>query len=598
MTVQVFDLENIMAGFVTRSGSTLSYNGAPFKFFGANAFWVGLAYSGISFPTPRYPTSYEIDDLFLTCQEMGVTVLRCQSLGNSVGNATTSLTLMPTQGTFSETAFRHIDYVIYRAAAFGIKLWIPLTDYYNYYLGGIHTWASWNSVTDLAFYTDTTTINNFKTYVAGILNRVNVYTGIAYKNDPTIMIWETGNELQNIVSGNVVQAPATWTQTITDYIKSIDSNHLTMDGSYGVATANLAIASCDIYGNHFYPPSLTVVNRDASLCAGAGKCYLIGEFDWRSINPALVDAFIANCVSNPNINGIASWNTQPHHPTGGFNYHNDGFSIYYPGLSTGNMFESDFNRVSKLRDVAYAYQSMTRSYTKIVPAPRLVSCSGISNGATTVAWQGSAGAAYYNVEISPYSAVGPWQKIATNITDFQVPFSLAVTPDSFGYYVRVQPFSVFNVPGTYSNILHTNQAFTVDLCCNYDQMFSTTNGLKLDTSNSQYFPGAICRIKRNAATAEEIIYNVSGITLAQITAFFSMSEAILDFTFLTSPDNVTYTSFSGATSVITTGTVWQQVVYALASLPSGTNYLKIRWNNLSGLASSPQLAQIAITSAI
>jgi len=39
-----------------------------------------------------------------------------------------------------------------------------------------------------------------------LLNHVNTYTCLAYKNDPTIMAWETGNELD---------PPTSWTQTIS-----------------------------------------------------------------------------------------------------------------------------------------------------------------------------------------------------------------------------------------------------------------------------------------------------------------------------------------------------------------------------------------------
>lgn len=42
------------------------------------------------------------------------------------------------------------------------------------------------------FYTDARVIDSFKQYIKALLNHVNRYTGIALKDDPAIMGWETG----------------------------------------------------------------------------------------------------------------------------------------------------------------------------------------------------------------------------------------------------------------------------------------------------------------------------------------------------------------------------------------------------------------------
>ena len=42
------------------------------------------------------------------------------------------------------------------------------------------------------FYTNPHVIDGFKQYIKALLNHVNQYTGIALKNDPAIMGWETG----------------------------------------------------------------------------------------------------------------------------------------------------------------------------------------------------------------------------------------------------------------------------------------------------------------------------------------------------------------------------------------------------------------------
>src|SRR5437870_5747433 len=72
--------------FVTRSGARLQFAGLPFRFGGANIEWLGLAGYGPSDPAgPHYPSHYEIDDAMATAQELGATVVRSQTMGDSVG---------------------------------------------------------------------------------------------------------------------------------------------------------------------------------------------------------------------------------------------------------------------------------------------------------------------------------------------------------------------------------------------------------------------------------------------------------------------------------------------------------------------------------
>lgn len=76
-----------------------------------------------------------------------------------------------------------------------------------------------------------------------MLNRTNYYTGIKYKDDKAILAWETMGE--NL-------APDSWTNDIAAYIKSIDANHLVMDGYYGITTNGLNNPNIDIVSDHYY----------------------------------------------------------------------------------------------------------------------------------------------------------------------------------------------------------------------------------------------------------------------------------------------------------------------------------------------------------
>lgn len=111
--------------FVTRQGSQLLVAGQPFRFAGANVEYLGMKNYG---PVPStsipagsysYPTQYEVDDALATAHEMGVTVIRAQTLGDTVG---CSLCIEPTQGVFNDAAFAHMDVVVVEARKYGIKL--------------------------------------------------------------------------------------------------------------------------------------------------------------------------------------------------------------------------------------------------------------------------------------------------------------------------------------------------------------------------------------------------------------------------------------------------------------------------------------------
>lgn len=123
----------------------------------------------------------------------------------------------------------------------GIRLIIPLTDQYDYYHGGKLDFLRFRNLStsdESAFYSNTDVVSDYKQYIGTLINRTNTYTNIAYHQDPTILAWETGNELKD--------PPATWTSDITSYIKALAPQQLTMDGSYGVQRDALGLSSVDI----------------------------------------------------------------------------------------------------------------------------------------------------------------------------------------------------------------------------------------------------------------------------------------------------------------------------------------------------------------
>jgi mannan endo-1,4-beta-mannosidase len=400
--------------FVTRSGTTLQLNGSQFNFSGANIYWLGLAEK----PSVRYPTSYEVNDALDTAKEMGIKVVRAHTLGISTGN---SLSVWPSLNTTNTSAFNSIDYAIYQAGLRGIFLIIPLTDNYHFYHGGKHNFTDWRSVAESTFYTGSNVISDFEAYINVILTRVNQYNGLAYKDDPTIMAWQIGNELSGPFPGS------TWTTTMANYIKSVDSNHLIMDGSgtlYAYDSASLSVSNIDIMDDHYYPPLISLLNTDITNISAANKVYIAGEYGWcnyvnslQSPSISLLASWFTAIESNAStIAGALFWDIYPHNDNYGWLTLNDGYAFHYPGATTDQI-----TRSQMIRTHAYKQQGVTPAPAAgtITSVPIITSTTCAATN--TVAWRGVAGAATYILQHAP-NYDGPWTTVSNSATDFLTPY--------------------------------------------------------------------------------------------------------------------------------------------------------------------------------
>ncbi len=90
-------------GFVSRVGSSLQVNGHPFRFVGANIYWLGLDENvgGV-----HYPTKFRITDALETAAGMGWRYVRAHTLGVSTGNP---LSFEPSLSVFNDSALDAAD---------------------------------------------------------------------------------------------------------------------------------------------------------------------------------------------------------------------------------------------------------------------------------------------------------------------------------------------------------------------------------------------------------------------------------------------------------------------------------------------------------
>jgi mannan endo-1,4-beta-mannosidase len=426
--------------FVKRSGSQLTLDGKPFRFSGANVEWMGLiGYGPLNFEpgqTERFPSHYEINDALATAREMGATVIRAQTLGDTVGCGNC---LEPSLGQFNPQAFQVMDYAIARAKAYGIRLILEFqgdaraenvsssADIFSNWRGGASFWH------------DPTVIGDFENLIANVVDHVNSITGLPYRDDPTILGWMDCNECSKFAGSDT----DSWVQTIAAYVKSLDPNHLFIDNAPALLPDPSVLADPDIdaYAAEVYPHWFQEASGDpvsgqapqpheaAAATAAADKVWMMSEFGWDKTNwqtPAALQSFLSGIQSDPNITGDLFWALEGHanghgweplpadeqcqadvydtapptepSPSGAGCYTNeDGnwWALYYTGITTLSNAQADMaTRAQLLRTHAYAMSGFgTPPPHQLPPAPIITMVSG-----TTVVFEGSAGAPDYSVQ--------------------------------------------------------------------------------------------------------------------------------------------------------------------------------------------------------
>ncbi|MEU6414765.1 cellulase family glycosylhydrolase [Microbispora sp. NPDC046933] len=355
------------SGFVKRAGAHLVLNGKPFRFAGTNNYYL------------MYKSHAMVDDVFARAKAADLSVIRnwgSLDIGNQDGSDSI-------QGKADGVYFQywdgvkpayndgadgleHLDYVLWKARQSGIKLVIPFVNNWNAY-GGMDQYVRWaKGQHHDDFYTNPTIKGWFKDWISHLLNRVNTLTGVAYKDDPTIMAWELANEPRCKGSGNYPTSSGCTTATVTAWademsrhIKSVDGRHLVGAGDEGfyctdpggsdwtdncgegVDTVALAkLPKMDLMSLHLYPDGwgkdaawgTTWIKRHLADGRRIGKPVMLGEFGLLSKavrNPVYrewTDAFVSGGGA-----GFLYWLIAGTQDDGTLYPDYDGFTVYCPG---------------------------------------------------------------------------------------------------------------------------------------------------------------------------------------------------------------------------------------------------------------------------
>ena len=204
------------------------------------------------------------------------------------------LSFQPEPGTYNETAFKHLDYIVAEAGKRGIRVIIPFVDHFGD--TGMRQYIEWSEGASAEddFYTDARIQEWYRGFIEELVTRRNTITGRDYREDPTILMWELANEP---LAQNRHEAFRNWIAETSTYIHELDSNHLVSTGSNIYSPENYVnnhaiegIDACSIhlwpqnYGEADHPRSFGVeyiTDRAQRGFEEVGKPVYMGEYGWR-----------------------------------------------------------------------------------------------------------------------------------------------------------------------------------------------------------------------------------------------------------------------------------------------------------------------------
>jgi len=210
--------------FVSRSGTELEVDGETWYFNGTNNFDFVNGVNQCCDLHEQWMSQYA---------DLGFNAVRTWAFLD--GTSTPSLELrsfQPEPGEYDEQALDTLDYIVYQARRHGIRLVLPFVDNWPHF-GGMDQYVEWSGTAYKHddFYTDEQCRQWYKQWVEYLLTRENNYTGVEYRNEPAIAIWELANEPEAGTYGtDVLQG---WLTDMAAHFKSIDGNHLLSTGLEG-----------------------------------------------------------------------------------------------------------------------------------------------------------------------------------------------------------------------------------------------------------------------------------------------------------------------------------------------------------------------------
>lgn len=220
--------------------------GEPFCFAGSNNYY------------PIFKPRDVVDDLFANAEKLDFKVMRVWAMLD-IGSLDGSVPHVDPpghkQGVYlqyydpakkqviindDENGLPRLDFVLDSAARHNVKLILVMVNNWTAF-GGIDQYIVWHDKQyHHQFYTDPDVKATYKKWLEHVVTRTNTINGRLYRDDPTIFSWELANEPRNIAAGGRDSKQGwdkstitNWADEMSQYIKSLDPNHLVSVGDEG-----------------------------------------------------------------------------------------------------------------------------------------------------------------------------------------------------------------------------------------------------------------------------------------------------------------------------------------------------------------------------
>jgi hypothetical protein len=562
--------------FITVRGDQLMDGEKPFRFISFNIPNLLLVEDNVPFAEEnpwRLPDKFEINDALATVAQMGGTVARTYVISVQRTNdapGTPRHVLAP--GKFNEAAFRTLDEVLAAANRTGVRLIIPLVDNWPW-MGGRAEYAGFRGKTKDDFWTDPQLIADFEQTIRFILTRTNTITGVRYCDDKAVLCWETGNE---------IPSPAAWTREIAGYIKSLDTNHLVMDGfnTSVLRDESLEIPAVDIVTTHHYPgvkKSFAELIRENAARAKGKKAYIVGEFGFVS-TAQMSEAMQA--IGDGSAAGGLLWSLRFRNRDGGFYWHSEPYggnlykAFHWPGSALGEPYD-ETKLLNLVRSNAFAIRGLPVPPVAIPAPPKLLPIAD----AATISWQGSVSATGYQVERSA-KRDGDWQILANHVdeafTQYRPQFADENVPAGKWFYrVRAQNESGISEPSNIVGPVKVKNATLVDELANLSKTHWQRGDWKITNRD--------CRSAKEDAhraagiAGDVLVYQLlNAVQSFRVSVFFPKAESAVKFS--VSDDGQTFHDVAAQKEIYFHGAgeygYWKPVLFHAEKIHGG-NFLKL-----------------------
>lgn len=525
----------------------------------------------------RLPNKYELTDAMESVKQLGGQVIRTYTIPVLRKSDTPDIpryVLGP--GKFDETSFKCMDTMLAVANEAGIRLIIPLLNNWKW-MGGVPQYAEFRGKDSKDFWSDPQLIADFKKTIDFVLNRNNTVTGIKYKDDQAILCWETGNELYS---------PQQWTTEICKYIKSIDQNHLVMDGFHANRLKQESIDDpyVDIVTTHHYESHagelLHNVRENINLNNGK-KVYILGEFGFLSTSSLtkILDEIIAKDIA-----GSLIWSLRSHRREGGFYWHSEplGMGLYkayhFLGFPSGNEYD-EINIMRMMRQKAFQIRGLAEPGPKIPESPTLLPIIDVAK----INWQGSVGTSVYDIERS-LSLQGPWQKIGYNISDAKYQYAdlfsdeTAIPGQEYYYRIIAKNSAGDSAPSNICGPVKCQNYCLIDHMENFGSFYDAQGKYEIRTDNDRIFKEDMSRLAMER-DGELVYFVAENIQTAKIYSFSADQKKVMEF--YLSRDGQNYQAVEAKTQNYSFGkgdyNYQNPILYTITNKTGHNKYLKIRF---------------------